>query len=178
MAALQTPVGTLSFPHLFKPREKAKGATEKVYSAVLMFTPQQMKSPAMKPLRDAVEELARQRFPKLTLGKGVRTPFRLAEEKDEWVPDEFEMFINAWSNDKPGVVDAARNDIADSGDVWPGQHARMVVAPFAYENSGNKGVSLYLHHVQIVRSEGLQRLDNRKPARDAFDDEFDDSDDV
>jgi hypothetical protein len=177
MAALQTPVGTLSFPSLFKPREKVKGSTEKVFSAMLLYTPQQMKSPAMKPLRDAVEALAREKFPKLILGKSIRSPFRDTEEA-EWAPDEYELFINAWSNEKPGVVDAARNEILDSGDVWGGQHARMVVAPFAYENSGNKGVSFYLHHVQIVRSEGLKRLDNRKPAREAFDGEFDDSDEV
>lgn len=177
MPAIQTPVGTLSYPHLFKPREKFEGATEKVYSAVLLFTAQQLKSPQMKELRDVVEDMARTAFPKLILGKSCKTPFRNAKEKENF-PEEYEVFINAWSNEKPGVVDAARNDIFDSGEVWPGQHARLAVAPFSYENSGNKGVSFYLHHVQIVRSEGLKRLDGKKPPKDTFDDEFDDDDEV
>jgi hypothetical protein len=177
MPAIQTPVGTLSYPHLFKPRERFKGATEKVYSAVLLFTPANMKSPPMKALRDEVDSLARTAFPKLILGKTVRSPFRVAAEKEN-IPEEYEIFINAWSNEKPGVVDAARQDIMDSNDVWPGQHARFVLAPFSYENSGNKGVSFYLHHVQIVRSEGLKRLDGRKAAKDAFDDEYDDDDEI
>jgi hypothetical protein len=177
MPAFQTAVGTLSYPHLFKPREKAKDKTEKVYSAVLLFDAKQMKSPPYQALVRAVEDLARTSFPKGILGKSLRTPFRDAHEKENF-PDEYDVFINAWSNEKPGIVDAQRNDIFDSGDVWPGQQARFVVAPFTYENSGNKGVSLYLHHVQIVRSEGLKRLDNRKPAKEAFDDEYDDADDI
>jgi hypothetical protein len=177
MPAIQTPVGTLSYPHLFKPVDKFQNATEKVYRAVLLFTSAQVKSPPMKPLREEVESLARTAFPKLILGKSVKSPFRNAHEKENF-PDEYEMFISAWCNEKPGVIDAQRQDIMDSGDVWPGQHARFVLAPFSYDNSGNKGVSFYLHHVQIVRSEGLKRLDGRKPAKEAFDDEFDDTDEV
>jgi hypothetical protein len=46
MSLIKTPVGTLSYPHLFTPRERAPGNTDKVYSGVLLFTPQNMKSPA------------------------------------------------------------------------------------------------------------------------------------
>jgi hypothetical protein len=177
MSTLQTAVGTLSYPHLFKPREKAKGATEKVYSAVLLFDAKQVKSPQYQAMVKEVENLARTAFPKGILGRSLRTPFRDAHEKDNF-PPEYDVFINAWSNEKPGIVDAQRNDIFDSGEIWPGQQARFVIAPFTYENSGNKGVSFYLHHVQIVRSEGCKRLDNRKSAQEAFDAEYDDLDDV
>jgi hypothetical protein len=173
MAALQTPKGTLSFPHLFKPKERALNSN-KVYSAVLMLSPADVKTPAFKNLHDKIEDLARQTWPKLTLGRQLKSPLRRADEKPEWVPEEYELFLSAWSNEKPGVVDAKREDIVDSNEVWSGQHARFVVAPFTYDNSGNKGVSLYLHHVQIIRSEGLTRLDGRKPPKDAFDGEFDD----
>ena len=177
MPAIQTAVGTLSYPHLFKPRERAKGATDKVYSAVLLFDAKQMKTPPYLALVKTVEDLARTSFPKAILGKSIRTPFRNCDEKENF-PPEYDTFISAWSNEKPGLVDNARQDIVDSGEVWPGQWARFVVAPFAYENSGNRGVSFYLHHVQIVRSEGLQRLDGRKAARKSFDDEYDEVDEI
>jgi hypothetical protein len=183
MPAIQTAVGTLSYPHLFKPAARSKapavGGVEvpKVYSAVLLFDAKQIKSTAYRILVDAVEDLVRTSFPKGILGKSIRSPFRDCDEKENF-PDGYETFISAWSNEKPGVVDNQREDILDSGDVWAGQWARFAVAPFSYENSGNRGVSFYLHHVQIVRSEGLKRLDGRKAAQESFDKEYDEVDEI
>jgi hypothetical protein len=47
--------------------------------------------------------------------------------------------------------------------------ARATVAPFAYNNSGNKGVSFALNNLQICRTDG-ERLDGRIAAEDDFDD--------
>ena len=46
MTTLQSPVCTLSYPHLWKPTPKAEGSTELVFSAVGLLNKQQMKSPA------------------------------------------------------------------------------------------------------------------------------------
>jgi hypothetical protein len=48
MSQIKTPVGTLSYPNFFTPRERVLGNTDKVYSGMLLFTPQSMKSPAFK----------------------------------------------------------------------------------------------------------------------------------
>jgi hypothetical protein len=170
MTLIKTSVGTLSYPHFFTPRERALGNTNKVYSGVLLFTPQNMKSPAYKEMKEVIEKQAAASFPKLILGRTVRTPIRKADEKEN-IPDEFETFINAWSKERPGLVDSDLNYILDSNDVWPGQWARFSVVPFAYDKNGNKGIGLYLHNVQIVRSEGLKRLDGRKGAAETFDDD-------
>jgi hypothetical protein len=166
-----TPVGTLSYPNFFKPKPKIAGSPELVYSGSLLFTPDQAKSSKFKELRDAVEAIAKTAFPKGILGKSIRSPF-LDAEKFEKVPDEYSLVIRSWSNEKPGVVNAEKEDILDAAEVWPGQWARFSVAPFAYEQAGNKGVSFYLHNVQIVRSAGLKRLDGRKAAAETFDDEY------
>jgi Protein of unknown function (DUF2815) len=176
MPALQTCVGTISYPHLFKARPRAEGNPEMVYSTVLLLDDRQMKSPAYAEFKKAIDDFARQAFPKLVLGKGLQSPFRLCEEKENF-PQEYKIFFNAWSKNPPGVVDNARNRIADSNEVWAGQHARLFVNPFAWEHSGKKGISLGLQHVQIVKSEGLKRLDGRKPPEESFDDEFDDAED-
>jgi hypothetical protein len=42
--------------------------------------------------------------------------------------------------------------------------------PFAWTHTGKKGVSFGLNHVQIIESEGRQRLDGRPSAGSAFDD--------
>jgi hypothetical protein len=172
MSVIKTPVGTLSYPNFYVPRERVQSNGEKVFSGVLLFTSQQAKSEQWKAMTQAIEALVRASFPKLILGKGVRSPIRRCDEKDDNpFPDGCEFFINAWSKQKPGVVDVALNDILDSSGVWPGQLARFSVTPFAYEKQGNKGVSFALENVQIVKSEGMKRLDGRKSAADRFDDD-------
>jgi Protein of unknown function (DUF2815) len=171
MPVIQTAVGTLSGPHLFDPIERAKGSPDPIYSAVLLFQAEQVKSRAYHALLEAVEDIARASFPKGVLGKSIVSPFHDTHEKDN-LPPGYDVFISAWSKRKPGVVDHARNDILDSDKVWPGQRARFAVYPFSWKNSGRRGVSLGLHHVQIVRSRGLKRLDGRVPAKEAFDDEY------
>lgn len=169
-----TPAGILSYPHFFKARPRAKGA-EAVYSGSLIFDEAAIKSPAFKTLMQEVEKAASEMFPKLKLGKQLRSPFRDAEEKED-MPEGAKLFINPWCKEKPGIVDARRVEIFDASDVWAGQLARFSVAPFAYENSGNKGVSLYLHNVQILKSVGMSRIDGRKTASDTFGDEYADAD--
>jgi hypothetical protein len=176
MASFQTPVGTLSYPHVFKARAMP-GSEDKKFSAVLLFSPTALKTPAWQNLSRAVEELAKQSFPKLILGRSLRSPFRLVADRQDSFPKGYEIFITASTTSRPGVVDAQRQDILDSADVWPGQHARFSVNPFSYDVQGNKGISLGLQHVQIVKSQGLERLDGRKSAQDSFDAEFDEGDD-
>jgi hypothetical protein len=171
VSVIKTPVGTLSYPNFYLPRERVQSKGEKVFSGVLLFTMQQTKSEQWKEMMQVIDALVRLSFPKLILGKGVRSPIRRCDEKDDnSFPDEYVFFLNAWSKQKPGVVDAALNDILDSSGVWPGQLARFAITPFAYDKQGNKGVSFALENVQIVKSEGMKRLDGRKSAADRFDD--------
>lgn len=174
MAAIITPPGILSYPHFFKMRPRAKNA-EPVYSGSLIFDNTAIKSKQFKELMDAVEAAGKAMFPTGKLGKTLRSPFRDAEEKEN-MPDGAVLYINPWTKDKPGIIDASKQEIFDASDVWAGQLARFSVAPFAYENSGNKGVSLYLHNVQILKSAGMKRIDGRKSAQDTFGDEYADAD--
>ena len=66
-----------------------------------------------------------------------------------------------WSKNKPGVVDTNRQDILVPDEVWSGQLVRANVVPFAWTHTGRKGVSFGLNHLQIIQSEGRQRLDGR-----------------
>lgn len=177
MAAIITPIGVLSFPHLFVPRPRAPGA-EAVYSCTLIFDLDAQRDPQWLALRRAVAEEIDN---KNGLGKskdqkfmaGLRSPFRKTDEKDYSGYDiEGGYFISAWSKSRPGIVDARRNEINVPDDVWAGQGARCSVVPFFYNVSGNKGVSFMLNNIQICRTAG-PRLDGRKQARDEFDD-FDD----
>lgn len=89
--------------------------------------------------------------------KTLRSPFRLNEELDNPVkdiPDDWIVMTFAANEDrKPGVVDAQLADIIDPSQVYSGAWFRAQVRAFAYENSGNKGVSFGLQNVQKLRDD-------------------------
>lgn len=169
MTAINTPYATLSFANIFTPRPRAESG-EPVYSCSLIFNPEQQKSPAYKMLKDACVQAARKQFGDNVNLKQVIMPFRDAGEKTYDGYHAGDTFISPWSKNKPGVVDADREDIHLPEQVWSGQLVRANVVPFAWTHTGRKGVSFGLNHLQIVKSEGRQRLDGRPSAGSAFDD--------
>jgi hypothetical protein len=170
MAHLNSPYGTLSFPSLFQPRARAENS-EPVYSAVLIFDADQQKTPQFKALKTACVEKAKEKFgPNVNL-KEVKFPFRDAGEKaGSWGGfEEGDIFISPWSKSKPTIVDARRQEIFTPEDVWAGQLVRMNLTPFHWVNSGRKGISFALNHVQIVNAD-RPRIDGRGTASSVFDD--------
>ena len=170
MPNLNTPYATLSFPHVFEKRPRAEGG-EPVYSASFLFTPAQQKSPGYKAMVDACVAAATEKFGASVKINTVAMPFRDAGEKADKLAgyNQGDMYINTWSNNKPGIVDAARQDILLPEQVWAGQLVRANVTPFAWLNSGKRGVSLGLNHIQIIRTD-TPRIDGRAPANAVFDD--------
>jgi hypothetical protein len=169
MPAINTPYATLSFQSLFTPRPRAEGGPA-VYQCALIFDRTQQKSPKFKALRDACVEAARKEWGDRIDFKTVKMPFRDAGEKSYEGYHAGDVFIQPWSRNKPGIVDKDREDILLPEEVWSGQLVRANVVPFAWTHTGKRGVSFGLNHVQVIESEGRQRLDGRPTAGSAFDD--------
>ena len=167
--AINTPYATLSFANLFTPRPRAENS-DPVYSCVLIFDPTQQKSPAYKAMQDACTAAAYKEWGERVDFKQVKMPFRDASEKSYEGYHPGDIFISAWSKNKPGVVDKDREDILLPEEVWAGQLVRANVMPFAWTYMNKKGVSFGLNHLQIIESTGRQRLDGRPSAGSAFDD--------
>jgi hypothetical protein len=168
MSAINTPYATLSFANLFTPRPRGEGLP--VYSCSLIFDQQQQKSPAYKALQNACIETAKKEWGDNVVLKQLKMPFNDAGEKayDGYEPGH--TYISPWSKNKPGIVDAQRQDILLPDEVWSGQLVRANVVPFAWSHTGKRGVSFGLNHLQVIQSEGRQRLDGRPAASSAFDD--------
>lgn len=79
------------------------------------------------------------------------------------------------SKTKPGVVDRNLQPILDSTEVYSGCYARVSLNAYPYSNSGNKGVSFGLNHVQKLADGDF--LGGRSRAEDDFD-QLDDEDDI
>ena len=164
-----TPQGVLSFPHLFQPKPPAPGADPR-FSCVLVFTPEQQESDQFKAMEKAIRATAKERFGD-QMPRGLRNPIRETAEKKHF--DNFpagSKFVSLWSkqDSQPKVVDANVQHVTVPGDVFAGQIARASYRAFAYNTSGNAGVSLYLNNVQICKADA-ERLDGRMSAENEFD---------
>ena len=168
MTALITPYATLSFPQLFSPKPRAEGG-EPVYSCALLFDVAAQKSKEYKEMQAACVIAAQQKWgPSVKLDQ-VQMPFRDAGEKADKYQgyEDGVMFINPWTKNKPGIVDARLQDVLLPEQVYAGQVVRAQISPFPWQNSGKKGVSFGLNHVQIVKHDA-PRIDGRLAANKAF----------
>lgn len=103
--------------------------------------------------------------------KNLRSPFRKNGELDSPVeglgPDWVVVTFSAQENKRPGLVDANCEDIIDEAEIYSGAWYRAQVRAFAYEKSGNRGISFGLENVQKVKDD--EPLGSgRTPASKAF----------
>lgn len=86
-------------------------------------------------------------------------------------------FLNANSNTAPGVVDASREPIYDTSEIYSGVYARVSLSFYAFNSNGNRGIACGLQNIQKVRDG--ESLGGKAKAEDDFDDDFkpDDSED-
>ncbi len=80
-------------------------------------------------------------------------------------------FINAKSITKPGVVDAYRNPILDTSELYSGIIGRASITFYAYNTNGNRGIAAGLDHIQKL-ADGTP-LGGRSRPEDDFDDDLD-----
>jgi hypothetical protein len=58
--------------------------------------------------------------------------------------------------------------ITDPSKVFAGCIVKASVNPFAYEQTGNRGIAFGLQNIQLWQHEDVERLDNRANAEDEF----------
>ena len=81
-------------------------------------------------------------------------------------------FVNANSPTAPGVVDAGRQPIIDTSEVYSGVYGRASINFFAFNSNGNRGIACGLNNLQKLRDG--EPLGGRARAEDDFADEDDD----
>ncbi len=164
-----TPYGILSFPHLFTPKPRAEGG-DPVYSCSILFDEEAQKKPEFLALKKAVDECVHAKWAgKVKISQFRYPPFRDAGEKSDKYQGYRDgvLVLNAWSKDRPGIVNRLRQDILLPEEVWAGQQVRLDVNPYAWEKSGNRGVSFGLNNIQVVRAD-MPRIDGKMSAAQVF----------
>ena len=101
----------------------------------------------------------------------LKTPFR---DGDTERPDDEayagHWFLNANSNTAPGVVDANREPIYDTSEIYSGVYARVSLSFYAFNSNGNRGIACALQNIQKVRDG--EALGGKSKAEDDFNDNF------
>ena len=108
----------------------------------------------------------------------IKTPLRDGDKErkgDDAYANAY--FVNANSTTKPGVVDADRNPILDSSELYSGIIGRASINFYAFNSNGNRGIACGLNNIQKL-ADGTP-LGGHSRAEDDFadlDDEDDDED--
>lgn len=174
MTAVATKVITgpvrLSYVHVFEKYSSQEGQDPR-YSAVLMIPKSDTKT--YNALR-AAQQAA------LEAGKTTKFGGKIPQTWKDTIHDgdadadldknpEYKghWYVNATSRDRPGIVDQNVQPILDSTEVYSGCYARVSLNAFAFNTSGNRGVSFGLNHVQKVADGDF--LGGRSRAEDDFD---------
>ena len=105
--------------------------------------------------------------------KAIKTPLRdgdLERPDDDAYKNSY--FVNANSTTAPGIVDADRQPIIDTSEVYSGVYGRASINFYAFNSNGNKGIACGVNKLQKI-SNG-EPLGGRSRAEDDFADEEDD----
>jgi hypothetical protein len=164
------PVALGSYVNIFTPRPPPEGQSgEPKYSISLLFDKANKKE--LEPLQKLIEHVATEKFgptAKELLAKGkLRNPIRDGDEdrpEDEVYAGK--LFVGASTTRQPGIVDAKLQPVFEESEAYSGCFFRCSVAVFAYDKAGNKGVSLGLNNIQVVKKG--TRIDGRVAAEKEF----------
>lgn len=86
--------------------------------------------------------------------------------------DANSYFVNANSTTAPGIVDADRQPIIDTSEVYSGVYGRASINFYAFNSNGNKGIACGLNNLQKIRDG--EPLGGKSRAEDDFADDEDD----
>lgn len=97
----------------------------------------------------------------------LKTPLRDGDAErpdDEAYANAY--FVNANSSTAPGIVDADRQLILDTSEVYSGVYGRASINFYAFNSNGNKGIACGLNNLQKIRDG--EPLGGKSRAEDDF----------
>jgi hypothetical protein len=175
-----TPMGRISYPYLFKAKRNGLNNKDEYTVDILFAKNEDPKKDPINAIRNTVEEAIKEKWPNkrpngllLPIKDGDGTKPKAGTPYDEAYHGCW--FITLKNTRKPQVVDANKQEILDEGEVYGGCYGRASYTAYAYDNKGNKGVSLSLVHFQKIK-DGESFSGTHTTAENDFDVVSDESD--
>jgi hypothetical protein len=177
MSKVVTGLVRFSYVNIFRSRAFREGQDAK-YSICLLI-PKSDKV-TLKKIQVAIDEATQDGISSKWGGKmpkNLHLPLRDGDDERADEAPEYEgmYFLNANSNQKPGIVDKDRIEILDPDEVYSGCWGRASINFFPYDSNGNRGVGVGLNNIQKIK-DGEQLGAARASAESDFDDDFEDTD--
>ena len=172
---VMTPEYRGSFVYLLKAKPADEEGKKPRYTNVMLFKKGTDLSELSKILKEAaIAEWGEAEVEKLTKAKKLKLPFK---DQGDCTNAEGELYAGyepgnmcaeAWSIDRPGVVDTNVQDIIEEREIYSGAWFRATVHAFTWDNpKKGKGVSFGLQNVQKLRDdERLGGASRTKPQND------------
>lgn len=161
-----------SYVHVFEPAAVNEDGDKK-YSVSIIIPKSDKKT--IKKIEEAIEAAKEAGISKWggKLPKALKMPLRDGdlEKDDECYEDS--MFVNAKSNNKPGIVDANLDEIISRDEFYSGCYGRASLTFYPYEANGSKGIACALNNVQKLE-DGERLGGSSATAAEDFGDENDD----
>ena len=155
-----------SFVHIFEP-QSVNGSDPK-YSCSFIIPKSDTET--IGKIKEAIEQAKQDGVPKWggKIPPNLKTPLR---DGDVDRPDDpnyaDSYFVNANSNERPGIVDRKRIPITDPLTVYSGCYVRASLNIYPFNTNGNRGIAAGLNNVQFW-CDG-EPLNGRVRAEDEFD---------
>lgn len=146
-----TGVVRLSYLHVWEPTSMQDGGPKK-YSAALLIPKSDKET--VKKIKAAIEAATEQGIPKWGGKKPTTLKLPLRDGDAEREDDENykgHYFINASSNQQPGVLDKDKNEMIDKTKLYSGCYAKVDINFYAFNTQGNKGVACGLNNILKVK---------------------------
>jgi len=159
----------LSYASIWTPR--SVNGSEPKYGTALLIPKEDSETIGL--IEKAIDAAKAKALEKLggKLPKGFKTPLKDGDDPD--VEDEHyrgQMYVNANSRVKPGVVDLNLRPIEDGSEVYSGCWCRADVNFYYYDAGVNRGVGCGLNNLQKTKDD--EAFSGRAKAEDAFDDGY------
>ena len=169
-----------SYANVWTPKAMAEGAKPK-YSVSLIIP--KSDTVTIQKIKTAIKAAYEEGQSKLK-GNGksvpplaaIKTPLRDGDvERPDDEAYQNAYFVNANSPTAPGIVDADRQPIIDTSEVYSGVYGRASITFYAFNSNGNKGIACGLNNLQKI-ADG-EPLGGKTRAEDDFADIDDEDDD-
>ena len=169
-----------SYANVWTPKVMAEGAKPK-YSVSLIIpksdtvTIQKIKA-AIKAAYEEGQSKLKGNGKSVPPFAAIKTPLRDGDvERPDDEAYQNAYFVNANSPTAPGIVDADRQPIIDTSEVYSGVYGRASITFYAFNSNGNKGIACGLNNLQKI-ADG-EPLGGKTRAEDDFADLDDEDDD-
>jgi hypothetical protein len=164
MADITLPPGIGSYVTVLEPKPDQQGKMK--YSTAVLIP--KAREAELAPLKALVLKVASEKWGDKAAAIIAKAKYPVIKDGDKKVDDQGQVdsvyagkwYFSARSDKKPIVYDAVKNLIYTDDEVYSGCFLRINGGVFAYDYQGNKGVSIGLNSVQVLRKG--DRIDGRK----------------